>query len=192
VEPEKRVACDSLGCQFRVTPIQVSLKRKIGISELSLFGFIYNPGLATVDANIFKFTLRPTNRCSVQFFKSSLLHSVANDGYPCGVSALMWFRAGFRAVRFIYRKPVTSWNLAIEKTRFWYESSAKSSVVARGKMWAGERVEGRSLVATARRRYDWASVCGDPACVCPPLNTSSDLSSSSASSAPTAICSQNT
>lgn len=67
-------------------------------------------------------------------------------------------------------------------------------------------VEGRSLDAMVRRRYDWASVCGDPGCVCPlqggcvkqsateiwaekdhPLNTSSDLSSSSASSALVAL-----
>jgi hypothetical protein len=45
---------------------------------------------------------------------------------------------------------VSSWNRAIEKSTFWYESSAASSVVARGNELAG----GRSPVVRARRKYD--------------------------------------
>lgn len=94
------------------------------IEYLSLSGLVRDALLAPVNADIFEFVFRPTNRSSVQFFESSLLHSVANDGYPCRVPALTRFRTGFRALRSVCGEPVTSWNLAIEKMRFWYESSA--------------------------------------------------------------------
>lgn len=94
------------------------------ITYLSLFGLIFDVLVVAVDADVFEFTLRPTNGCSMQFLESSLFHSVTNDGYPCGVSALTWFRKDLHVVRSVDSKPVTSWNLAIEKMRFWYESSA--------------------------------------------------------------------
>ena len=145
MEPEEWVAGNSFGDQCRVTPVGVFLIRKIGVGELygsgkdhqyrfgpsasttmylSLPSFVHDVFLVAVNANVFKFTLRPPDGFSMQFLESSPLHGIADNRYPCRVPALTRFRTCFRVVRRIYSKPVTSWNLAIEKMRFWYESSA--------------------------------------------------------------------
>lgn len=80
--------------------------------------------LVAVDTDVYKFAFRPPDSLSVQFFEPSLFHGVADNRYPCGVPALTRFRTNFRMDCRVQSKPVTSWNLAMEKMRFWYESSA--------------------------------------------------------------------
>lgn len=54
-----------------------------------MLGLICDVLLATVNADVFELAIWPTNRSSMQFFESSLLHRVANNGYPRGVPALI-------------------------------------------------------------------------------------------------------
>ena len=56
------------------------------------------------------------------------------------------------------QRPVYSWKRAREKSRFWYESSACSSVVARTRFGAAFADVGRRSETSARRMYDSASV----------------------------------
>ena len=141
MESEEWVAGNSFRDQLRMASVRVFLVGKVGVSELvtgpsvfgpsvgtvtylPLLGLVHDMRLVTVNANVFELALRPTNSFSVQFLEPSLLHGVTDDRNPYRVPALTWVRTHFRVVRSIYNKPVTSWNLAIEKTRFWYESNA--------------------------------------------------------------------
>ena len=66
------------------------------VTNLSLFGFVHGVLLVAVDANVYKFAFRPSDSLSMQFFKPSLFHGIADDRYPCGVPALASFRTNSR------------------------------------------------------------------------------------------------
>jgi len=103
MEPKEWVAGNSFRDQRRVTPVRVFLVWKIGVSELSLLGFVHDVLLVAVDANVVEFTLRPPDGFSMQFLESSLLHSIADNGYPCGLPACYFMEPGDREDEILVR-----------------------------------------------------------------------------------------